>query len=441
MLRFKCYGLHMCNRLRNSLLALVVFLLAVDLACWGQEGVRVLFVGNSYTEVNNLPQMVQQVAQSMGETVVCQSSTPGGCTFAQHCANQSMGLIRQGGWDYVVLQEQSQLPSFPQGQVEAEVFPYAQRLVDSVYRHSPCAEPVFYMTWGHKDGDARNAPYFPVLGTYEGMDSMLCLRYTYMARAYDASLCPVGRVWRRLREQHPEVELYQSDGSHPTVAGSYAAACAFYTLFFHRDPDSIVYSAGLDAAVARTVRGAVHDVVFSDLGVWQRQRPEARLAVQVSEEDSSAFVFVSSSLHADSLRWDFGDGFEHISAAADSVVYHIYSTPGTYEVALVALRHCMADTLALTVEVPADSAGPSPVGVVPAEGVATPRVYPNPVSGRLTIDGLDVVSVEVYDPSGRSVARFGGTNHPDLGSLAAGVYLLRIRFASGSVVRQVEICR
>lgn len=427
--------------MRHNVFLLVLFLVVGGVACPGQEGVRVLFVGNSYTEVNSLPQMVQQVAESMGETIEWQSNTPGGCTFRQHCSNRSMELVRQGGWDYVVLQEQSQLPSFPQGQVEAEVFPYAERLVDSVYRYSPCAEPVFYMTWGHKDGDARNAVYFPVLGTYEGMDSMLCLRYMFMAQAFDASLCPVGRVWRRLREQHPEVELYQSDGSHPTVAGSYAAACAFYTLFFHRDPDSIVYAAGLDASVAQTIRGAVHDVVFEDLVSWRRPCPEARLAVQVSEEDSSAFVFVSSSLHADSLRWDFGDGFEHISAAADSVVHHIYSTPGTYEVALVALRHCMADTLALTVEVPADSAGPSPVGVVPAEGVAAPRVYPNPVSGRLTIDGPDVVSVEVYDPSGRSVARFGGTNHPDLGSLAAGVYLLRIRFASGSVVRQVEIFR
>ena len=146
--------------------------------CQGQEAVNVLFVGNSYTEVNNLPLMVQQVAQSMGETLVFQSNTPGGCTFRQHCSNSSMELIRQGGWDFVVLQEQSQYPSFPQGQVEAEVFPFAQRLVDSVYRHSPCAEPVFYMTWGRKYGDAGNAPYFPVLGTYEGMDSMLCLRYT-----------------------------------------------------------------------------------------------------------------------------------------------------------------------------------------------------------------------------------------------------------------------
>lgn len=55
-------------------------------------------------------------------------------------------MIRNGGWDFVVLQEQSQYPSFPQWQVETGVFPYAARLEDSVYAASPCAEPVFYMT-------------------------------------------------------------------------------------------------------------------------------------------------------------------------------------------------------------------------------------------------------------------------------------------------------
>lgn len=427
--------------MRHNVFLLVLLLVVGGVACPGQEGVRVLFVGNSYTEVNSLPQMVQQVAESMGETVEWQSNTPGGCTFRQHCSNRSMELVRQGGWDYVVLQEQSQLPSFPQEQVESEVFPYAGRLVDSVYRYSPCAEPVFYMTWGRRNGDEHNAPYFPVLGTYEGMDSMLCLRYMFMAQAFDASLCPVGRVWRRLREQHPEVELYQSDGSHPSVAGSYAAACAFYTMFFRRDPDSIVYAAGLEASVAQTIRGAVHDVVFEDLVSWRRPCPEARFEVRSPDGDSLRREFVSFSLHADSLLWLFGDGAELATASTDSVAGHRFAEGGTYEVSLVARRHCMADTLTLAVEVPADSTGPSPVGVVPAEGVEAPRVYPNPVSGRLTIDGPDVVSVEVYDPSGRSVARFGGTNHPDLGSLAAGVYLLRIRFASGLVVRQVEICR
>ena len=80
--------------MRHNVFLLVLLLVVGGVACPGQEGVRVLFVGNSYTEVNSLPQMVLQVAESMGETVEWQSNTPGGCPFRQHCSNRSMELVR-----------------------------------------------------------------------------------------------------------------------------------------------------------------------------------------------------------------------------------------------------------------------------------------------------------------------------------------------------------
>ncbi len=262
--------------MKTKILFLAVALLALSASLQAQPK-KVLFIGNSYTEVNNLPRLVQLVSESAGDRLEYQSNTPGGCTFQQHCNNHSMNSIRQGGWDVVVLQEQSQLPSFPQPQVEVELFPYAQQLVEAVYNNNPEGEAMFYMTWGRKYGDQQNAPYFPVLGTYEGMDSMLYERYMYMARQYDASVCPVGRVWRYLRTNYPEIELYQSDGSHPSLAGSYAAACAFYTLIFHRSPQYITYphnihdSLEIDSSQAVIIREAVQTVVFDTLSFWLRQ--------------------------------------------------------------------------------------------------------------------------------------------------------------------------
>ena len=255
----------------KKLVSISLFFLCATMLLAQGERKRVLFIGNSYTDVNNLPQLVQRVAESVGDALEYQSNTPGGCTFQQHCTNRSMDLIRQGGWDVVVLQEQSQLPSFPQSQVEVEVFPYAQRLVDSVYAHCPDGEPMFYMTWGRKNGDQQNALYFPVLGTYEGMDSMLYERYLYMAREYDASVSPVGRVWRYLRANSPHIELYQSDESHPSMYGSYAAACTFYTMLFHRSPLTITYCPEIDETDAVTIREAVQRVVFDTLSFWLRQ--------------------------------------------------------------------------------------------------------------------------------------------------------------------------
>lgn len=259
--------------MKKSFILTLILLIAQTALC--QEGFkRVLFIGNSYTDVNNLPAMVQRVAESAGDRMEYQSNTPGGCTFQQHCSNQSMTLIQQGGWDIVVLQEQSQLPSFPQNQVENECFPYAEQLINAVYAANPDGEAMLYMTWGRENGDQDNAQFFPVLGTYEGMDSMLYERYLYMARAYDASVCPVGRVWRYLRTNHRDIQLYASDGSHPSVAGTYAAACAFYTMIFHKSPLQITYMPEMGEQQARTIRDAVQTVVFDTLSFWLRQNAD-----------------------------------------------------------------------------------------------------------------------------------------------------------------------
>lgn len=253
---------------KTSLLFVLLCLCGTIIA--QESNKRALFIGNSYTSVNDLPSLVQRIAENTGNTLEIRSNTPGGCTFAQHCENQSMTMIKEGNWDVVVLQEQSQLPSFPQNQVEVECLPFAQRLVDSIYRYNPDAEPMFYMTWGRKNGDTRNAEFFPILGTYEGMDDMLYERYMYMARTNNASVCPVGKVWRYIRTHHPEIELYQSDESHPSQAGSYAAACAFCVMIFHNDPLEITFDYELDSTTARLIREAVHTVVYQILSYWQR---------------------------------------------------------------------------------------------------------------------------------------------------------------------------
>lgn len=407
-----------------------------------QQGINVLFVGNSYTEVNNLPGMVQQIAASVGDQMRYQSNTPGGCTFNQHCTNRSMELICGGGWDIVVLQEQSQYPSFPQSQVEAEVFPYAQRLVDSVYKHNPCCEPMFYMTWGRKNGDQRNAPYFPVLGTYEGMDSMLCERYTYMSQQYDAALCPVGRVWRHLRTHHADIELYQSDESHPSQAGTYAAACAFYALFFHRDPRLIAYDASLPMATATAVREAVYEVVYGNLGQWQRPQPQALLSVETSGDRTAAFT--SSSLHADSLTWHFGDGTSTATAASQTTVAHRYADTGQYSVTLVASRHCMTDTAQLTIHLTADSTASIPSGT---ETQTVVNVYPNPASERLTVELTPPAQgvLTVYNGEGIAVWRqaVNGDTQVNLpiAHWPSGEYTLHLESNAGTLSRKVMVCR
>lgn len=233
---------------------------------------KVLFIGNSYTEVNNLPQLISHLATSTGDTVEYAAQTPGGCTFQQHLTG-ALSLIRQGGWDYVVLQEQSQLPSFPESQFMSQCYPFATQLCDTIRKYNPEANIVFYMTWGRKNGDQQNCPYFPPLCTYEGMDSLLYERYMMLAEDNQAMVSPVGYVWRYIRSNFPDIELYQADESHPSLAGSYAAACTFYTTLFGKTPIWIATDENVPADQAVIIRDVVAELVFDSLERWSFLTP------------------------------------------------------------------------------------------------------------------------------------------------------------------------
>jgi hypothetical protein len=160
------------------------------------------------------------------------------------------------------------LPSFPDDQVEVEVFPYAKFLDSVINQYSTCAETVFYRTWGRKIGDASNCATWPPVCTYEGMDSLLHIRYMQMATDNNALVSPVGVVWKYLRTMHPEIELYATDGSHPSAAGSYAAACSFYTVLLRKNPVAITYNFGLTDTVARKIKEATKLLVYDSLSNW-----------------------------------------------------------------------------------------------------------------------------------------------------------------------------
>ena len=130
---------------------IAILFLMFCFALTGQaQSKKALFLGNSYTAFNNLPQMVAEVALSAGDTLIFDSNTPGGFTLEGHSTNEgSLNKIKSGNWDFVVLQEQSQRPSLPIEQVMENVFPYAHILDSIINEFNPCGETAFYMTWGY----------------------------------------------------------------------------------------------------------------------------------------------------------------------------------------------------------------------------------------------------------------------------------------------------
>jgi hypothetical protein len=262
------------NALIFAKLLLIIVYFCAPFRSYGQIKKKVLFIGNSYT--NPLPPIIEKIALSNGDTLIFDQSTPGGSSLYGHWNNaKTREKIMQGNWDYVTLQDQSQRLALTDEYVETNVFPYALKLVNLIRFHNPYAQIMFYRTWGRKNGDIVDSPYFPPncpwwppVCTYEGMDSLLHLRYMLLADQNNAEVSPVGTVWKYIRCNYPNFELYTSDESHPSKNGKYLAAVCFYTAIFRKNPMKITYNYSLTTSEATIIKEAVKLLVYDSLSIW-----------------------------------------------------------------------------------------------------------------------------------------------------------------------------
>ena len=176
---------------------------------------RVLFVGNSYTYYNNLPELVAGLAASAGVKMEVRMVARGGATLEQTWEmDEVRQVLHDGKWDYVVLQEHSQLGNHYVDGVqqlgEPDAFWESVRMYDSEIRKVR-AKTVLFLTWARKHDPSQQA----------------ALNYAYMTIAQDLGLmvAPAGMAWAKVREMEPELALHVGDGSHPTASGSYLSAC------------------------------------------------------------------------------------------------------------------------------------------------------------------------------------------------------------------------
>ena len=196
---------------------------------------RMLFVGNSYTARNDLPRIVAAIggAASPPIDVHPKMIVAGGASLRRHWnAGVAQQAIAQGRFDVVVLQEQSTLPIKNPTRYHENV-----RLFDDAIRAAG-ARTALYLTWSRRDAAATQAQ---LDGAVEAI-----------AAERSATIVPVGRAWHEALRRHPDVALYTDDGSHPTTAGSYLAACVFAIVLLGVRPagTSVARRAGVDETTA-----------------------------------------------------------------------------------------------------------------------------------------------------------------------------------------------
>lgn len=207
------------------------------------ESPRILFVGNSHTYTNDLPILFSEVAAAMGHPSDVQELTEGMYTLTQFADDtDELGAIvnqklTEESWDFVILQENTNDAfSFP----EENMLPAAASLDEKI--RAAGGQTALLMTWTPKEGAGIMGPEF--------VQSILAQNTISVSEQLNSLLIPGGVAFMRCLEQYPQIELWDEDGMHPSLEGSYLAACIAYTVIFQESPVGCTYTAGLEAETA-----------------------------------------------------------------------------------------------------------------------------------------------------------------------------------------------
>jgi hypothetical protein len=407
----------------------LAILLLITTNCILAQTKSILFLGNSYTAVNNLPQTIKDLSLSLGDSIVFDSNTPGGYTFQGHSTNAtSLAKINQQAWDYVVLQEQSQLPSFSPNQVASAVYPFARTLDSLILTNDSCTETIFYMTWGRQNGDASNCASYPPICTYDGMQQRLRDSYMEMGLNNHATISPVGVAWKNMRDNYPAINLYQADQSHPSIYGTYLAACVFYSTIFHKSSVGAGFvTSGISNTDALIIQTIASNTVLDSLSTWQDMGdiPSAAYTYTVN---NNTVNFTNTSLNSTNFTWDFGDG----NSSSTANPQHTYTNPGTYTISLTASTICNEFTTTDTITI-------IPTIIINLDNTDF-NIYPNPTSGVVTLQFSslqDEITIQLFNSIGQKLVHQNcssvNTVTLDLTTYNLGIYQIVVIDKKGTI--------
>jgi hypothetical protein len=200
----------------NALGWAALLLAAVRLTA-AEPPLRVLFIGNSYTYFNNSPAMFAALAAAAApgrQVETGMATVPGATLLSTWEHSDARRILKSSKWDYVVLQDQSRLgEALRDGRWAVNSAVLLRRgvgLFDADIRQVG-AQTALTLTWARRDEPQQQADLDDAYGR--------------VARELGAILVPAGPAWQRARRLMPDLELYTSDGSHPSPAGSYMLAC------------------------------------------------------------------------------------------------------------------------------------------------------------------------------------------------------------------------
>lgn len=215
--------------------------------------VRVLSLNNSLIDYNDQYAIFNSIATAMGKDATWTKHTNLGKTLDYHYDEDQLNPtareeIASTSYTHIILQEQSNRPRTEFTAFRASV----KRWVEYIRQHgaNPNAIIILPVNWAYSTETTE---------VYAQHNETLIANYTKVAQEFGLVLCPMAKAYQLAVNDNPawkaENSMLYTDNRHPSLAASYMAACAEYSVIFGEDATTITTAPnGLTLEVATAMR-------------------------------------------------------------------------------------------------------------------------------------------------------------------------------------------
>lgn len=213
---------------------------------------KVLFIGNSLTYYNNMPDIFKNLASASGKKVYVNQATIGGVDFRYLVKAKSViSKINEMKWDFIVLQSDDITAFGDMYQTEINALESIKKII---YQNNPSSKILYTMIWGLRDGvEVRELNGENVYYSYDEYFKKIYEGTIEISKAVDINISPVGWAWHSAISENTENKklLFSEDKAHPALHGSYLMACVMNAAIFNDGNAKIEYYAGIQEEQAK----------------------------------------------------------------------------------------------------------------------------------------------------------------------------------------------
>ncbi|NQV16772.1 T9SS type A sorting domain-containing protein [bacterium] len=237
-------------------------------ALQADEPYEILFIGSSYFNYNNLPDIFDSLAVNANKDLFIDEIIPNGLYLADHAASAvTEAKINERDWDFVILQGVGRITAYPDYYVDHPVLQALSILQTKIYSNCESSGMIFCMPWAFEDGMTWMEGWND---TFADMQTHIYDNTLLYSEELGFMISPVGWSWLVVLEEenYPLHYLHQSDWNHPSRKGSYLMACTIFTSVYRESSDDIPYYYTIGEATANNFQEVASNMVLDSLDLW-----------------------------------------------------------------------------------------------------------------------------------------------------------------------------